>query len=455
MLDSITRLPTGAAAFTDAVYTIFQVMSAVLAKDGKPGWHTEANRVIGKDILTSEDESKLQPLVTLLLNIKQAKGNIPLDHLFKKEGGGVDLNKMYAKGVQYIKDLNTQVSEIAGSMGISSLERYYDKQPDFHPFEYNLHQITYLKPFRLDLIPLPFRTVVFLIHSVLDLIRLGISVPGYDMPLLRKLFSVALAAIELLKGDWKTALLSFAGFFGSSMVYTGFVGKIFLEIFYMISPQLQDDIVMGTFSVTKSILVGFLFNVFKITAPHDIRIEAIQLFEEFAKREKEIDVVLKEAGFYPRAQIDSKDPIGAGAHAFLEDRVWNCSKEFQGSIAIAKKNDIMRFILQMCNIPTSEEDIELQCKQFAKYAHEKGYGPWKDLLVGEGLMKTDSKPTPPGGPEGDAAESHSKYAEKFKEMKTKLNELKEQWQKAKVGEKEAHGKLMETLQKVTPPSSSV
>jgi hypothetical protein len=264
--------------------------------------------------------------------------------------------------------------------------------------------------------------------------------------------------MELLKGDWKTALLSFAGFFGSSLVYMGFVGKIFLEIFYMISPQLQDDIITGTFSVTKSIFVGFLINIFKITATYTVRTEAIQLLEGFAEREQGIDDMLTEAGFYPRAQIDPKEPIGAGTHAFIEDRTWNCSKEFQGFIAIAKKNDIMRFILQLCNIPTSEEDIEKQCKQFAKYVHDKGYMKWNDLLEAEALMrlsKTGAKPpTPPDGPEGDAAESHSKYSEKFKELKTELKALQEQWQKAKTGEKGADEKLMETTKNPTSLTAS-
>jgi hypothetical protein len=457
-LDSIGRLPTGPTAFTNAVYTIFQVLSVVIAKNGQAGWHTEANAVIGENVLTPDDEPRLQPLVTLLLQIKDAKGDQPLDQLFRKQGGGVDMDKMYAKGVQYIKDLNTKVSDMAGFMGISAIERYYDTKTDFFPFKYNLALIPQLKPFRLDLIPLPFRTIVFLVHSVLELIRLGVSIPSYDMPLLRKLFSVALAGMELLKGDWKTALLSFAGFFGSSLVYIGFVGKILLELFYMISPQLQDDIVMGSFRVTKSILIGFLFNVFKITAIYPVRTAGIKLFESFAARETEIDAMLMEAGFYPRAQIDPKEPIGAGAHGFLEDRAWNCSKEFQDAIAVAKQNTILRFILQLCNIPTSEEDIETQCKQFAKYAHDKGYMKWKDLLEAEGLMTLskaeDKPPAPPGGADGDAAESHSKYSEQFKQMKTELKALQEQWQKVKKEEKEAHEKLLEALKTVKPTDAA-
>jgi hypothetical protein len=215
---------------------------------------------------------------------------------------------------------------------------------------------------------------------------------------------------------------------------------------------------MGSFSVTKSILIGFLFNVFKITAIYPVRTAGIKLFESFAARETEIDAMLMEAGFYPRAQIDPNEPIGAGAHGFLEDRAWNCSKEFQDAISVAKQNSILRLILQLCNIPTSEEDIETQCKQFAKYAHDKGYMKWKDLLEAEGLMTLskaeDKPPTPPGDLDGDAAETHSKYSEQFKQMKKELKTLQEQWQKAKTGEKETHEKLMTVLKTVTPPTSS-
>ena len=457
ILDTIGKLPTGAITFTNAITTIFQVISAILQVDGKEGWSTIANEAIGKGVLTLEDEKDLKPLTDLLIQLKQAHTDTPLEHLQK--GGAVnpqpDLNKVFAQGVNKFKGINKTVSDLAATFGITKFERLFDGLADPKPF-LPLGAIPAIRATGLQKQPVPFRLIVFFLHSVLDIVRLVVSMPSYDVPILRKVLSVALAILELLRGDWKTSLLAFAGFFGSGLVYTGFVYKIFLEIFYMISPPLQNDIVFGAFRVTKSIVIGLLLNIFKITATYTLRTKAIRLFEGFISREGEIDAVLEEKGFLKRGYQDPDDPMGPGLHEFIEDATWNCSSEFQDSISIAKESPILRVILQLCNIPTSEDDEE--CKKFAKHAYQQGYKTWAELLREEGLLKlmdSDDLPAAPGSEESDGSgPSDPALAAEYAKIKKEIEDLRKEWNKAMDKEEAAERKMLDALAKLVPSTKT-
>ena len=454
ILDTIAKLPTGAITFTNAITTIFQVISAILQADGKEGWSTIANEAIGKGVLTLEDEKDLKPLTDLLIQLKYANKDTPLENLQKGGGASVnpdpDLDKLFAKGVNKFKEVNKTVNDFSSTFGITKFERIFDRLDDPRPFK-PLGAIPAIRATGLQERPVPFRFMIFFLYSVLHIVRLVTS----DVAIIRKVLSVVLAILELLRGDWKTSLLAFAGFFGSGLVYTGFVYKIFLEIFYMISPPLQNDIVFGAYRVTKSIIIGLLLNIFKITATYKIRMKAIKLFEGLIAREEEIDAVLEEKGFLKRSYMNPDDPQ-EGVHEYVEDAVWNCSSEFQGAIKIAKENAILRVILQLCNIPTSEDDQE--CAKFAKHAFQQGYKTWPELLREEGLLKlmdADDLPAPPGseGPEAPEGMDPSATAE-YAKLQKEIHDLRTEWNKAMDKEEAAERKMLEALAKLVPSTKS-
>jgi hypothetical protein len=454
ILDTIAKLPTGAITFTNAITTIFQVISAILQADGKEGWSTIANEAIGKGALTLEDEKDLKPLTDLLIQLKYANKDTPLENLQKGGGASInpnpDLNKLFAKGVNKFKEVNKTVNDFSSTFGITKFERIFDRLADPKPL-LPLGAFPAVRATGLQNLPVPFRFMIFFLYSVLHIVRLVTS----DVTIIRKVLSVVLAILELLRGDWKTSLLAFAGFFGSGLVYTGFVYKIFLEIFYMISPPLQNDIVFGAYRVTKSILIGFLLNIFKITATYTIRTQAIKLFERLIAKEEEIDAVLEEKGFLKRGYMNPDDPQ-EGVHEYIEDATWNCSSEFQDAIKIAKENSIMRVILQLCNIPTSEDDQE--CAKFAKYAYQQGYKTWAELLREEGLLKlmdADDLPSPPGsdGPEAPEGMDPAETAE-YTKIQKEIHDLRKEWNKAMDKEEAAERKMLEALAKLAPSTKS-
>ena len=87
ILDTIANLPTGPITFTNAVFTIFTVISVILSTDGLEGWHKQVNQSLQKEVLSAKDEKLLAPITQLLLHIKQAKLH---EHLNFMKGGGED-----------------------------------------------------------------------------------------------------------------------------------------------------------------------------------------------------------------------------------------------------------------------------------------------------------------------------------------------------------------------------
>ena len=393
VLDTISRLPTGAITFTNAVMSIFHVLSVILETNGAEGWHKKVNEAMGEETLNPDDERNLQPIAHLLLKLRDSKATEPLESLFKQQGGSA-IDAAYMKGVDAIKNINTKVRQMAADSGsgITQYQNEMDLKPDPRPFE----SIRTAGAVGLILaqIPIPVRLMIFLVYSALDVVRLMTA----GSPIMRQLLSACLALIELLKGDWKKSLLSFSGIFSQSMVWTGFVGKIFLELFSLISPQLQDSIAFGALRVTKSIVLGFLIQIFKITAPEKTRIKVVGLFQKLAQKKGCLDEALVAAGM-------SERPEGlASAKGIIEDDVRNCSTEFfEDAIQAAQESKIMNLVLQLANIPTNAADVKTQCKRFLAYADKNGYVSWKDLLVAEGLMRLAEKEDKEAAPTGNAA----------------------------------------------------
>ena len=70
IVDTIGKLPTSPETFMSALDAIFQVVSVILRTDGQAGWYQKVNEVMGKEVLSVNDENRLQPLVNFLMQIK-------------------------------------------------------------------------------------------------------------------------------------------------------------------------------------------------------------------------------------------------------------------------------------------------------------------------------------------------------------------------------------------------
>jgi hypothetical protein len=309
-------------------------------------------------------------------------------------GGGIDIdinNPLYAL-IYKIKSLDATFDATAF---LRRLEETSDGMNDNMPLKVlkgPLLSLSVPEPIarRIAEVPLPFRLLIAMGHSLLDILRLLVSLPGADMPILRQVFSVALASLEFFRGQWKQSLLSAAGIMSQSAMYAGFVGKVLVNIFSLISPSIQEDIILGTYSVTKSLIIGILIKLFQITATYDTRKAAMDVFRELAEKNKMIDTALEEGGLVGQPSNRSPDMSDPNRlQAALQDRTMTCSKEFQGVIKIAKQDIILKLIFQMLNMPVSEEDLLHHCERFQKYMKDNQYLSYKELLVKEAQINKE------------------------------------------------------------------
>jgi hypothetical protein len=171
-----------------------------------------------------------------------------------------------------------------------------------------------------------------------------------------------LAIAELLKGDWKKAVLTFIGYYGMTPLLVGELMKIFVSLFRMLSPQLQQSIIFGSLDASKSLLIGLLLAIFQVTAPEEVRLPLIGILEKIAQRKAEIDGTLEDANL--SARPDYLAPTFEDLNniqAVMSDDAYICSCEFEDLLAAVNKSAIIKIVLQILRIPVNKEFKEYKC----------------------------------------------------------------------------------------------
>lgn len=236
----------------------------------------------------------------------------------------------------------------------------------------------------LEKVKLPPRTIYVIVYLLLDMARISASVAGADQN--RKILSVIMAVLDLLRGDWKKAILSLLGYAGSSQLYLGQLLKVYLTLFQTINPRIQRDIIFGSYSLGKSLLIGGLLSVFQVTAPASVRIPMVEILEKLAERKGAIDDVLVGQGLAPRSDdlAVSFEDIQR-IQSLMDDTAFVCSKEYEELTKSVQNNFAIRMVFQLAGIPTSDTFKERRC----------GKGPRKPLvdnIVQESLDRPSQAP---------------------------------------------------------------
>jgi hypothetical protein len=275
------------------------------------------------------------------------------------------LDNIYAKVMQRIGQVNSVVDGYASQYGVLKLEKQYDMDHDIRLIPDPV--ILFLEPVTgpaasvfLKKIKVSFRTIVFVVYLVLDVARITAAVAGSDYN--RKVLSVMVSLLELLRGDWKKAILSFMGFYGMTPLLIGQQVKIFLTLFRMLSPTLQDTFIYGAFDATKSFFIGLLLTIFQITAPEEVRAPLIGILEKIARKKAEIDGILIDAELSARA--DHFAPTFEdfnNIQSLMDDPEFICSTEYEKLIEIINTTSVINMILQILRIPVSKEFRAYRC----------------------------------------------------------------------------------------------
>jgi hypothetical protein len=249
-------------------------------------------------------------------------------------------------------------------------------------------------------------------------IRLLFSVGPMSNDIARKVLSIVLALIDFLKGEWKHALLSFAGYYGQYPLVIGIILKVFIDILTTIAPDISERLEFDIYRTGKSLIIGIVLWIFTTFAPDFARAAALRAFDAITAK---IDALglkrIKGAIGVAAAKKGQKfNPDETEAFRITFEEIQNlqtiirqphimCSKEFQAAINPSPPLAMPALLLlEMMNIATDPDSVNMECGTMAGM-------PLKDT-VESGI--TGNPPTAimnPGAAEASAAAAATAVAE--------------------------------------------
>ena len=403
----------------ESVYNSFSAISFLLLEAKKanfqPGWASKLKGPNGLLLFTEEEAATLEGLTKdseILFQEEsrqseqaQSGGALSLNPATSKAGilqkastpgsgisfdtSQISLDKTYWKIRNFIKGLDKQAHDLSREMG--PFKFFYDSPVDI-PVPVPIPFPLVVPPFvTVITIKVPPRVIPLLIETFVETIRLIFSVGPQSNETVRKILSIVLSVIDLIKGEWKHSILTFAGYYGQYPLIAGLVGKVFLNIFSFIAPDIQEALLFDVYRSGKSIFIGFYLWGFTVLAPDLIRSRVKAAFEN----PKYLEVINKIKG-----EADSKGYVVAPTDTFIItlDDIQNlqsiarqpsvvCSADFQKAIEELAAIVPVRLFLEMINIPCDPETVDLTC------------GPYKGLPLETTLGAALGVPSPnSGGP---------------------------------------------------------
>ena len=369
--EAYALLETESHELPDRLYKgIEGVSSLFLAwkkSDGAPGWSQTLVDLDQKPLFTKEESSHIErsfdSLKPLFFERQQGGGLPPID---PKD---ISIDKLYHSIFDTLDKYDEQYREITDQLGIVKAIETTDKK--------GVVMLPFVPP-----IPVPYyilgKAILPFLNAILEFLRLAVSNTLLDVPSLRILLSIAIAFLDLLRGEWKNAVLSLFGVISASGATLGFVGKLVRNAWLLISPDLQKQLRDDIFKSSKSMMVGFLIWSFTVFSPDLLRFTVDQAFdkmrvlvEEFNQKSGDLEEKAQEVSSkmglqvkFPKLPLDmipSIDDIQT-LQSLVQVPELYCSPEFQKIIAPLLLIPPLRLLLELLNIPTIEEDIATTCK---------------------------------------------------------------------------------------------
>lgn len=293
----------------------------------------------------------------------------------------LSIDSIYWNVKDYMEKLDRQAHDISREFG--PFRYFYETSIDPR---FPLPVPTTTPPFiTVIMVPIPARAIPVFIGVLVEAIRLiftvGVGVTGVGTgasDLARNILSIVLGLIDLFKGEWKHALLSFAGVFGEAPLIIGLIGKIMLNMFGLIAPDLQERLIFDLYQSKKSMIMGAFLWLFATFSPDYIRQavrERFNLIKKFADNSnnqiQKIQAAMQKSVGPAGLKIDfdkvnenyipSFDDI-QNLQSIARQPAIFCSREFQEAIAPLRVIPPARFLLEMMSIPTSQKSLEMECR---------------------------------------------------------------------------------------------
>ena len=320
----------------------------------------------------------------------------------------ISIDKIYHTIDNTLNKYDDQWREIAGSLGVVKGVEAQD------------YKGTFIIPF-VPPIPIPFyvlgKAIFPFLNVVLEFMRIAVSDTIWDVPTARVLLSIAIAILDLLRGEWKNAVLTLLGTYSSNAALAGFGLKLIHNAYLFIAPDLQKQLKDTVYRSTKSMTVGFLLWSFTCFAPDFVRFAADQSFsklrdivagmnDKIQAAEDQAQGVAEAAGVkvtFPKVPLDVIPSIDDIQNLQTIARVPEiyCSAEVQDILQPLLLIPPLRLAIELLNIPTVEEDVTSMCKGVDTSSIEKSVVD----------MATPNVKVIPGGILNQAAQASAKAQE--------------------------------------------
>ena len=287
---------------------------------------------------------------------------------------------LFDKVMSTYQGINRSMNE---NMEAVHFEKEVDKKPDII----------------LGGVPISPRLIIFLIYYILDITRVAVSISGNETG--RKLLSIVITILDVVRGDWKKAILTFVGYYGSYPLLIGQTLKTYLTVIQMLSPTIQIKIPYFMYDSAKSMVFGILLSIIQIGAPQPVRNQLEGLLATLSNVQKDIDAKLNALNpplssrpEYFKVDFSNLNDL----QAILDDPVYICSKEHREAVEnlLANAKDgapMIQIVLSLIRYPHTRGMTKYLCDSKTKTSYV-------DLLVAEGLerekkeanAKANSKP---------------------------------------------------------------
>ena len=403
-LDSLERLANeDSETLKKKVYETFSGISFLIleakAANFKRGWASE--------ILDRHDEPMFDKGEARVLEEATNKFIQPMFSSRNKRGGSpnvkasatgtlvkpklnpedLSLDKTFWKARDLIKSIDNQVKNFSRELGPFRL--FYDKNtPDFRfPLPVPAPPPVFVS---VVMVPINPRSIPIVIGLIIEAVRITYSVGPLSNDITRKILSLVLGLIDILKGDWKQGILSIIGFFGEGPLVAGLIGKVLLNLMDLVAPDIQERMAMDVYQSGKSMCIGFILWGFANFAPDFARAAARAQFDVLKKivadangKIGEIEASMQKsvepAGLELKLKDIPEDFVPTfddmqNLQAIVRQPTIYCSKEFQEAIEPLRKIPPMRLVLELMNIPTDPQTLAFECKDHAGESLEDTMG---------------------------------------------------------------------------------
>jgi len=233
-------------------------------------------------------------------------------------------------------------------------------------------------PYLIKPIPIPKNTIIPFITYVVEALRLMVTIGPYKSDFTRKLLSISLAIFDVMNGEWKKGVMSLLGLFGETPSLFSAVGRNFLTIWNYIAPDIRSDLTDNLFDASKSLIGGFWLNMISTFAPEDVRTVINKVLgklrplssnfnKQMAQIQERAQAEASKLGYkiqFPKLPLDnvpSADDL-VNVITILRRPEVICSKEMWGAIQPLLDEPILKILLELFLVPTSEEAHQAKCQ---------------------------------------------------------------------------------------------